>query len=583
MSRHPRGAYLRRFAADYVRPVAPGLAVAELCMGVVALSTAAQAQLVEPLVNHVFVERRADLLWPIAGAIVLAFLLKAAAQVGQSALIASATARVLARSRGDLFGRIVRADLAWFGGAPPGDLLSRLMHDAAALQAAFVAALVGIGRHALTLLFLLGVMLYQDWRLTLAAVLVYPLAIAPLVRIGRRVRRIARARHAAVAAVTERVSESFSSVRLVKAHGTEGAEIERVERALEAVRRETVRGELAVLLRHPLMELLGGLAVGAVLVYAGGEVIAGERSAGSLFAFLTALLLAYEPVKGLARLNLTLQEGRAAAERVYAALDVEPTIVDAADAAPLEIRGGEVRLAGVTFGYGDAPPVLEDVSLVVPGGSTVALVGANGAGKSTVLDLVARLYEPDAGTVEIDGQDLRTVTLASVRGAVCLVTQEVLLLDDTLRANIAYARPGADDADVARAVELAGLAELVIELPDGLETRVGPRGMRLSGGERQRVAIARAALCDAPVLLLDEASASLDAAAERALRWLTEGRTAIVVAHRLAAVLEADRIYVLAAGRIVEAGTHTELVARGGTYATTLGGAASRGVRGASS
>lgn len=531
--------HLRRFARDYARPVAPSLLAAELCMGVVAAATAAQAQLVEPLVNRIFVDKRADLLWPIAGAVVLAFLVKAAASMGQAALLETATQRVLARVRGDLYGRVVRADLRWFGTASPGDLLARLMHDAAQLKAAFVAVLVGVGRHASTLLLLVGVMLYQDWRLTLMAVVAYPLAIAPIVRIGRRVRRAARARNEAVAEVTARVAESLDAVRLVKAHGAEAVETARVAAALDDVRRETVRATFVGLLRHPVMELLGGLAVGAVLVYAGGEVIAGERSSGSLFAFLTALLLAYEPVKGLARINLQLQEGVAAAERVYGAIDVEPTIVDGPRT--LDVERGEVRLEGVRFAHGDTE-ILDGVDFVAPAGATVALVGVNGAGKSTLLDLVARLLDPDAGRVLIDGQDVRDVTLASLRRNVCLVTQRVLLLDDTLRANVAYACPEASDEAVQRALELVGLDDFDPAL------RLGPGGCRLSGGERQRVALARAALRDAPVLLLDEAGAALDARGEAALTALCTARTAIIVAHRLSTIAYADRVYVLDGG-----------------------------------
>lgn len=532
--------HLRRFTTDYARPVAPRLLAAELCMGVVAAATAAQAQLVEPLVNRIFVDRRAELLWPIAGAVVLAFALKAVASMGQSALIESATQRVLSRMRADLFGRIIRADLAWFGQASPGDLLARLMHDVAVLKGAFVTVLVGVGRHALTLALLVGVMVYQDWRLTLMAVVAYPLAIAPMVRIGQRVRRAARSRNEAVADVTARVAESLDAVRLVKAHGTEAAEATRVADAFDAVRRESVRVELVALLRHPVMELLGGLAVGAVLVHAGSEVVAGERTPGSLFAFLTALLLAYEPVKGLARINLKLQEGLAAAERVYAAMDVEPGIEDGDH--PLVVSGGAVRLSGVSFAHGD-DAVLDAVDFEAPAGSTVALIGVNGAGKSTLLDLVARLVDPDEGSVTIDGQDLRSVTLASLRAAVCLVTQEVQILDDTLRANVRYGHPSASDAAVVRAVELVGLDQI------GLETRLGPGGMRLSGGERQRVSLARAAVRDAPILLLDEANASLDAFGEAALAALCMGRTTIIVAHHLSAIANVDRVYVLDGGR----------------------------------
>jgi subfamily B ATP-binding cassette protein MsbA len=321
----------------------------------------------------------------------------------------------------------------------------------------------------------------------------------------------------------------------------------------------------------PMMEALGGAAIAIVILYGGQQVISGTRTPGAFFSFITALLLAYQPVKALAILNAQLQEGLAAAQRVFQVLDIEPAIRDAANARPLRIAAGEVRFDDVRFGYHAGAVALDGISLTVPGGSTVALVGPSGAGKSTMLNLIPRFYEVDHGAISIDGQDVREVTLASLRGAIALVAQEVSLFDDTVRANIAYGRFDASQTDIEAAAAAAGADRFIRELPQGYDTVVGEQGVLLSGGQRQRLAIARAMLRDAPILLLDEATSALDSESERqvqaALRSLMRGRTTIVIAHRLSTVIGADLICVLDRGRIVESGRHAQLLARNGLYA----------------
>jgi subfamily B ATP-binding cassette protein MsbA len=374
--------------------------------------------------------------------------------------------------------------------------------------------------------------------------------------------------------LTGLLDEAFQGARQVKAYGMEAYEGARAGAAIERLFGLLTKAARVRAATHPIFETLGGVAIVGVMLYGGHQVMEGGKTPGAFFSFITALLLAYEPLKRIANLNAQLQEGLAAADRLFALLDTAPGIVDRPGATPLAIAGGAVALRDVSFSYGsdtDAVPALDRLDLTVPAGATVALVGASGAGKSTVLNLIPRFFDATSGHVTIDGQDVRDVTLASLRAALALVSQESMLFDDTVRANILYGRPGASEAEMIEAAQAADADGFIRALPQGYDTAVGPRGEKLSGGQRQRVAIARAMLRDAPILLLDEATSSLDSESEHqvqaAIQRLTEGRTTLVIAHRLSTVVGADRIYVLDRGRAVESGTHAELIARGGAYA----------------
>jgi subfamily B ATP-binding cassette protein MsbA len=403
---------------------------------------------------------------------------------------------------------------------------------------------------------------------------VFPLAVLPIVKIGRRMRKVSTNTQEQLGAFTALLSETFQGARHVKAYGMEAYEKSRAAKVIEDVYRLACKAARTRSLSHPIMESLGGIAILLVILYGGSQVITGTRTTGQLFSFITALLLAYEPMKRLAQLNANLQEGLAAAARVFDMLDAPAAIVDAPDAQPLAIRGGAIRLERVRFAYRagekDAP-ALNGISIDIPAGKRIALVGASGAGKSTVLNLIPRFYDVGEGRVTVDGQDVREVTLASLRANIALVAQEMDLFDDTVRANIAYGRVGASEAEIVAAARAASAHDFITRLPQGYDTMVGGRGLKLSGGQRQRIAIARAMLRDAPILLLDEATSSLDTESERqvqdALRALMRGRTTVVIAHRLSTVVDADLIYVLDGGRVIESGSHGELLARGGAYA----------------
>jgi ATP-binding cassette, subfamily B, bacterial MsbA len=414
-------------------------------------------------------------------------------------------------------------------------------------------------------------MLYIDWVMTLVAIVIAPFVIPPIHKIGKKLRRVSTATQEQIGSMAGMVSESLGGVRVAKTYAMEGYLKGRARSAFEEVRALKLQAARARARLDPLLEIGAGIAVAGVLLLIGWRIGRGETTIGDFTGFVTALLLASQPVRAMGNLNAIVQEAIAALIRYYAIIDRKPQIADKPGAGVLEVTAGEMRFEDIHFRYRDDAPALEGIAFTAPGGTTTALVGRSGSGKSTLLSLIPRLYDPTNGRVLIDGQDLREVSLASLRRAVSVVSQDVMLFDDTVRANIAFGRPGASEADIVAAATAAAAHDFVSALPEGYDTVVGASGGRLSGGERQRVALARAFLKDAPILLLDEATSALDAESERlvqdALARLMKGRTTLVIAHRLSTVRDADQIVVMEAGRIVETGRHDDLVARAGAYA----------------
>jgi subfamily B ATP-binding cassette protein MsbA len=561
---------VQRLIRDHVGRYANRLVLALVLMAVAAGATATLAKLIEPVLDLVFTNRDAAMLREVAVVVLAVFAIKGLAAYGEAVVMNGVGQRIVADLQTALFGRLIHADLAFFNDTSTGVLISHFTNDANLLRGAVSSTLTGIGKDALTLMFLVALMFYQDWMLALVAFFAFPTALFPILKLGRRMRRVSTSTQLELGHFTTLLDQVFQGARHVKAYAMEAYETARARAAIERLYRLAFKAGKVRAASSPIMETLGGIAIVAVIVYGGAQVIAGARTTGTFFSFITALLLAYEPVKRLANLNANLQEGLAAAERVFRSLDIEPRIRDAADAKPLRIARGEVRFERVSFEYRPGIGALDDVSLVVPAGKTAALVGPSGAGKSTILNLIPRFYDVGSGRVAIDGQDVRNATLASLRGAIALVAQEVGLFDDTVRANIAYGRPGASDVEIVAAARAAAAHDFIAALPEGYDTPVGELGIKLSGGQRQRLAIARAMLKDAPILLLDEATSALDTEAERqvrgALGQLMRGRTVLVIAHRLSTVIDADVIYVIEAGRVIEQGSHAELLARGGAY-----------------
>ncbi|MFQ5763551.1 MAG: ABC transporter ATP-binding protein [Rhodospirillales bacterium] len=563
-------ALMRRLWRESIRPYLGWLILAVLCMALMAAATAFSAWLMEPVVNEVFIAENQAMLWPLGAAVFVTFLIKGLANYSQTMLMSFVGLRIIADNQTRLFAHLARMDLGFFHDNPSGKLISRFTIDINHMRVAVSNALTGFGKDLLSLIGLVAVMFAKDWQLAAITFFVFPLAVLPIVRLGRRMREVTANTQEEMGIFTTLLGQAFQGIRVVKAYGMESYEHSRIAGIVERIFRLNVKSARTRALSSPIMETLGGVAVCVVIIYGGYRVIEDNTTSGAFFAFITALLLAYEPMKRLANLNASLQEGLAGAERLFRLLDWEPAITEKPGAVALKSVKGHVQLDDVRFSYVPGKPALDGVTLEVPAGKRVALVGSSGAGKSTILNLIPRFYDVDSGSVTIDGTDVRAVTFTSLYAHIALVSQEITLFDDTVRANIAYGRAGAAGDEIIAAARHAAAHDFITELPDAYDTMVGEQGVRLSGGQRQRLAIARAMLKNAPILLLDEATSALDAESERevqtALDKLMQGRTTLVIAHRLSTVTGADLIYVIDRGRVIEQGTHVELIARGGAY-----------------
>ena len=540
-------------------------------MVLVAAATAANAWLMQPVLDDVFLKRDKTMLYVVPVAILIIALIKGGATYGQSVMMNHVGQRIISSVQLEMFAHLMHSDIAYFHKTSTGKLISRFNNDANLLRAAVSTALTGIAKDSLTLIFLVALMFYQDWLLALLASVVFPIAIYPIVRIGKGMRKVSTTTQTEMGELTTILDETFLGARHVRAYGMENHEIGRASFVIEKIFNLVQKAARVRSITHPVMETLGGFSIAAVILYGGAQVLQGTTTPGTFFSFITALLLAYQPVKSLANLNANLQEGLAAAQRIFQIIDLEPDIRDAVDAYDLGHAQGALAFQEVQFSYEAGTIALRNISIDIPAGKTIALVGPSGAGKSTILNLIPRFYDCGAGAITIDGHDLRHITLLSLRANIALVSQDITLFDNTVRANISYGRPDATAEEVIAAAKLADAHEFIVALKNGYDTHVGGRGLKLSGGQRQRIAIARAMLKNAPILLLDEATSALDSETERqvqkALNTLTSGRTTVVIAHRLSTVIAADRIYVMDGGRVIETGNHKELLTKDGAYA----------------
>ena len=546
------------------------LAAAMGCMLLVAFSTSVTAFLVKPVLDDIFFKGDVAKLRIIPLVVLAVYFLRGIGLFGQNYLMDYAGQDIVRRMRNLLYDSIQDLPLSFFQAERTGVLMSRITNDVNIVREMVSSSVTTVIRDAFTVVGLIAVVFYRDWKMAAGAILILPMAFYPVVEFGRRVRRMSTGCQQAMAEMSAFLHETFAGNKIVKAFGREDYEKGRFAEKTAHLFRMEMRAVVAASLTSPVMEFLAGIGIAFIIWYGGGRVIDGTSTPGTFFSFLTAVLLLYDPVKKLSRVNSKIQQGLAATDRIFDIVEREPEIREAPDAADIPRGPHRVTFSGVSLTYDGGVTALRNIELDVAPGEVLALAGTSGGGKTSLVNLIPRFYDPTEGEIRIDGRDIRTATLASLRGQIAVVTQDTILFDDTVRANIAYGRPDADDAAVEAAARAAYADDFIRNFPRGYETRIGELGNRLSGGQKQRLCIARALLKDAPILILDEATSALDTASEmlvqRALENLMRGRTTFVIAHRLSTIAFANRIAVVADGRIVESGDHEELMALRGEY-----------------
>ena len=541
----------------------PSLFVAVVCSAMVAAMTSVSAYLVKPAVEKIFEQKDLQMLVLIPVAIIAVFAIKGVAAYGSGYLLSYVGQDIIRRMRNSMYDHIQELPLAFFQGEKTGDLMSRITNDVAIISSMFTSAITGSVRDGFTVVGLIAVTFFLIPKLAVFTFIVFPIAIYPLFYIGRKIRRVRRGVQESWADLSVLLHETFTGIKIVKAFNMQDHEKKRFAQKSRKIFRLEMKENKVREMSSPLMELLGGFGVGFIIWYGGRHVISGTYSFGAFMSFLTSVGLMYQPLKKISRLNNAIQRGMAALDRIYDIRERKSDIIETVS--PVDIPCGSHRIAfeKVSFKY-DRDLVLKNITLRVKPGEIIALVGMSGGGKTTLVNLIPRFYDPTQGQVLIDDVDIRQFSIAGLRSQIAIVTQEPILFNDTVRSNIAYGTPQASDQQIAAAAKAAYAYEFIEGFPDGFDTSIGELGGRLSGGQRQRICIARALLKDAPILILDEATSSLDSESEilvqKALGNLMEGRTTFVIAHRLSTIGNADRIIVIVDGRIVEEGRHDQLL-----------------------
>jgi subfamily B ATP-binding cassette protein MsbA len=555
---------------ETLRPYGKKLLIAMTAMVIVALFNAVQAYMVQPLLDKIFYEKNANWLTALPLALLVVFFIKGIFYFFYSYLLEWVGQSIIKDLRNAIYAHLHKLSMNFFYKNSTGELVSRIMNDVAMLQGTVSHALIYILRDLFTVFGLLAVIFYMDWRLAFVSLIFIPMAAVPIVVFGKKFRRISTHYQQGMGEASDFLNETIRGIRIVKAFCTQEQEkkrfAEKMQQLFDTLMTETRYRSLS----HPMIEFLGGIGMALIIWFGGMQVLKGHSTPGTFMSFLTALVMLYEPVKGVSKLNSTIQSGLAGAARIFALLDIQPEIQEKAEPITLPPFQHSIEFRAVNFAYQANELVLRDINLNIAQGEVIAIVGPSGGGKSSLASLLPRFHDINSGAILIDGYDLRDLSLYSLRSQIAIVTQQTILFNDTVRSNIAYGRPNCSDDDIRRAADAAFALEFIEDFPDGFETMIGESGVRLSGGQQQRISIARAILKNAPILILDEATSALDTESERkvqqALDNLMKNRTSLVIAHRLSTIKNADRIVVMQAGRLMEEGSHEQLLASGRIY-----------------
>jgi len=542
---------------------------AAICMVIAGGLQSALPLIAKPAIDEIFMSKNITALKWIPFAVIAIFLFKGLANYGQNILMSSIGLRIVTNLRNQLYEQIQKQSLSFFAEHPTGLLMSRITNDVQSVQTASSEAITALVKDTFMLISLVGVIFYTDWKLALIAMVVFPLTIYPISRFGKKMRKVTTSSQIAMGTLNSLLQETISGTRIVKAFCMEKYENERFAAESERLFKYSMKAVSVNAISSPLMDFLGGLGIAAVITYGGYNVVQGNSTPGTFFSFIAAMLMLYEPIKRLTNVNNTINQGIAGADRIFSIIDRTPDIEDRPGAVTLPPVSRGIDIENVTFCY-ETTPVLKNINLSIKAGEVIAFVGMSGGGKTSLVNLIPRFYDVSAGRILIDGHDIRDVTLQSLRGQIAIVTQQTILFNDSVKNNIAYGDIQRTEEDIYNAARAANAHDFILRLPNGYDSNIGELGTKLSGGEKQRISIARALLKDAPILILDEATSSLDTEAEievqEALDNLMKGRTTLVIAHRLSTIRNADRIIALVNGEIVEEGNHDALMEKKGEY-----------------
>ena len=539
-------------------------------MLIIALATGATAWLLDPAIEKIFLDRDPQMVWMIPLGIIGILLVKGTATFFQVSILTEVGQKIIADIQIKMFTKITYADLGWLQINHSGKIISNFLYDVTLLQSAVSDCLANAFRNLLTLICLLAVMFYQDWALSLIAMIAIPLVGYFSKRLGRRMKKASTGTQVETGVLASLLSENLDGTRIVKAYQQEDAEIEKVSESIYRRMRLIIKVTKTKAAAAPFSEFLAGFGIAGAMYYAGIRGIQGDLPLNEFISFLGAMMLAFQPLRSLAQVNTMMQEGFAAGARVFELLDQPVEIAEKKDALKLVVSNGEIEFKNVNLSYAQSKQVLNNINLLLPQNSITALVGPNGSGKTSTLNLIPRFYDPQSGSITIDGINTKDLSLYSLRSAIALVSQEPILFDLSIKENISYGRKNASDKDIINAAKSASAHDFILNLPNGYETLIGEKGYSLSGGQKQRLSIARAFLKNAPILLLDEATSSLDSesehAVQEAIQILMKDRTTLVIAHRLSTIENANKIIVLSEGEIKESGNHKQLIEKNGLY-----------------